>query len=114
MFIIVLQRVAYFRVGSGYDYLGYGSGKGIVLSLRPGTRVPSGNRRVVRLSKKKSENVPHIRIFFAFLCSKFGKKPLILVLIFSLQGRIFSELSEFKKLTHFCSRLYIFQVIATF
>ena len=58
--ILVLQRVAYFRVrvGSGYDYLGYGSGKGIALSFKPGTRVPSGNRRVVRLSKK-CENVPH-------------------------------------------------------
>ena len=51
---LVLQRVAYFRVpvGSGYDYLGYGSGKGIALSFKPGTRVPLGNRRVVRLSKK--------------------------------------------------------------
>ena len=52
---LVLQRVAYFqvRVGSGYDYLGCRSvGKGIALSLKPGTRVPSGNRRVVRLLKK--------------------------------------------------------------
>ena len=52
-FLLVLQWVAYFwvRVGSVYDYLGYGSGKGIALSLKPGTRVPSGNMRVVRLSK---------------------------------------------------------------
>ena len=59
-YLVVLQRVAYFRVrvGSGYDYLRYGSGKGIALSFKPGTRVPSGNRRVVRLSKK-CENVPH-------------------------------------------------------
>ena len=54
MLLVVLQRVAYFRVrvGSGYDYLGYGSGKGIALSFKPGTQVPSGNRRVVRLLKK--------------------------------------------------------------
>ena len=44
-FLLVLQWVAYFwvRVGSVYDYLGYGSGKGIALSFKPGTRVPSGN-----------------------------------------------------------------------
>ena len=81
--VLVLERVAYFRVrvGSGYDYLGYGSGKGIALSFKPGTRVPSGNRRVVRLLKKDVKMSP-IEIFFAFLCSKFGKKLLILVLFF--------------------------------
>ena len=42
------------------------------------------------------------------MCSKFGKKLLILVLFFSFNGKIFSELTEFQKLTHFCSRLYIF------
>ena len=68
-FQLVLQRVAYFRVrvGSGYDYLGYGSGKGIALSLKPGTRVPSGNRRVVRLSKNYVKMSP-IRIFFSHFC----------------------------------------------
>ena len=45
---LVLYRVANcrFRVGSGYDNLGSGSGTGITLHLEPGYRVPSGNSRV--------------------------------------------------------------------
>ena len=73
-YLVVLQRVAYFRVrvGSGYDYLGYGSGKGIAHSLKPGTWVPSGNRRVIRLSKK-CKNVPHNKFFSHFCDQILGK-----------------------------------------
>ena len=78
-------QVAYFRVrvGSGYDYLGYGSGKGIALSLKPGTRVPSGNRRVVRLSKK-SVKMYCIKIFFRIFVFKIWEKTLNFGVIFFL------------------------------
>ena len=81
----MLQRVAYFRVrvGSGYDYLGYGSGKGIALSFKPGTRVPSGNRRVVRLLKKNVK-MYHIKIFFRIFVFKVWENTLNFGVIFFL------------------------------
>ena len=107
--MLVVYRVSKsrFRVRSGYQKLGFGSGTGITLLFELRYWVPSGNIEV----SESLENLSKIIILFCLCKQVFAKSSKLLAIYFPCKARFFFKKIYgifFLKINIFCSKQPVF------